>query len=187
MAGIQLWMTAAAMAVFTVVVTPYPRGAPESACKSLIPDSHGPSSATGPSPYFLQVSSTTYSPNQVIAITLRGAAFKGFLIVGTRDDGGQYPVGSFQTPDVNSKLACTATSSGNGVTQTNNTVKTLGHFLWKAPSESAGTIRFNFTVVRGGAPNTKVDASDYYASQSSAPLTPTGFHNHRIEKVAFTG
>ncbi|CAG5125494.1 unnamed protein product, partial [Candidula unifasciata] len=180
MTGRNLWISGVTMAVFIVMVTSYPHGAPDSACATLIPDSHGPSSSTGPSPYILRLSSSTYSPNQVITITLGGASHKGYLVVGRRADGTDpNPVGLFQNPSSESRLACATSPTGNGITQTNNTVKATSSFEWRAPSASVGAIRFDFTVIRGGAPNTKPDASDYYANERSSPLTPVGFHGHK--------
>lgn len=171
----KAWEIAVAMALIVAVVSAYPSGAPDSACASINPDWHGPSTATGPSPYILSLSSETYSPNQVITVKLSGALFKGYLIEGRLADGSTTnPVGFFQSPDPSAKLACTAFSSGNGVTQTNNTVKSSATFQWTAPSTSVGNIVFNFTVVRGGAPRTNITASDYYQGLKSNTIVPAG-------------
>ncbi|XP_012946837.1 uncharacterized protein LOC106014203 [Aplysia californica] len=62
--------------------------------------------------------------------------------------------------------------SGNGVTHTNNSVKSSVEFNWEAPDTSVGPIVFHYTVVRGGAPNTTVNPADYFMNVVSAPLNP---------------
>ncbi|KAK3757435.1 hypothetical protein RRG08_038791 [Elysia crispata] len=52
----------------TSLVSSYPTGAPIGACTNLNPDSHGPSTAKGPSPYKITFSSSTYQPGQVIQV-----------------------------------------------------------------------------------------------------------------------
>jgi hypothetical protein len=173
---------AVVMAMCVAIATSFPTGAPESACPSLVPDSHGPSTATGPSPYTLTVSSATYSPNQVLTVTLGGAAFKGFIIVG-RVAGSTDPVGSFQVQNADSRTACTATPGSNGITHTNNTVKTTSSFQWQAPSSSVGAVTFYSTVVRGGAPATTPDKSDYFLGVNSASISPAGVVAPKIQNL----
>ncbi|RUS78475.1 hypothetical protein EGW08_013763 [Elysia chlorotica] len=158
--------------LLTPEVASFPTGAPLNACMTLYPSSHGASTATGPSPYSLTFSSSTYRPGETIEVTLSGAQFKGFLIVGRKQiDTTKSNVGHFQTPATkDAKLLCTGLQEGNGVTHTNNTVKSSITFDWKAPAADIGDIVFHFTIVRGGAPSTQSDPSDYYMDLTSAPL-----------------
>lgn len=158
--------------VTSSLVSAYPTGAPAGACTSLNPDSHGPSTAKGPSPYTLSFSSSAYQPGQNIKVTLSGALFKGFLVVGRKvGDSTMANVGYFQTPSgPDAQLQCITGKDGNGVTHTNNTVKSGITFDWKAPNSDVGDIVFHYTVVRGGAPSVKVDAADYFMDQKSSPL-----------------
>ncbi|GFS17596.1 ferric-chelate reductase 1 [Elysia marginata] len=166
------------------LVSSYPTGAPAGACTSLNPDSHGPSTAKGPSPYEITFSPTTYQPGQNIKVTLSGAQFKGFLIVGRKaEDTSMTNVGFFQTPTTPAaQLQCTTGKEGNGVTHTNNTVKSSITLDWKAPSSAVGDIVFHFTTVRGGAPSVKVNPSDYYMDQKSSPLKSASDEVLRFEK-----
>ncbi|GFS17603.1 ferric-chelate reductase 1 [Elysia marginata] len=154
-------------------VSSFPTGAPLNACMTLDPSSsHGSSTAIGPSPYKLTYSSSTYRPGEVIQVTLSGSQFKGFLIVGRKAiDTTRANVGLFQTPSTpDAKLLCTGLQEGNGVTHTNNTVKSSITLNWKAPSSAVGDIAFHFTVVRGGAPSIQSNPADYYMGLKSAPL-----------------
>ncbi|RUS78476.1 hypothetical protein EGW08_013764 [Elysia chlorotica] len=162
----------ASLASLASLAAAYPNGAPVGACTTLNPDSHGPSTAKGPSPYTITFSSNTYQPGQVLQVTLSGAPFKGFLIVGRKDgDQTMANTGFFQTPkSPDAQLQCVGGKDGNGVTHTNNTVKSSISLDWKAPSSAVGDIVFHFTTVRGGAPNVKVDAADYFMDQKSSPL-----------------
>ncbi|GFN73736.1 ferric-chelate reductase 1 [Plakobranchus ocellatus] len=164
------------------LVSSYPTGAPTGACTSLNPDSHGPSTAKDPSPYKLSFSSSTYKPGDVIKVTLSGAMFKGFLIVGRKEgDVSMANVGFFQSPSSSdAQLLCTTGKDGNGMTHTNNTVKSTITLAWKAPSESMGNIEFHYTVVRGGAPSVKVDPADYFMDLKSAPLKPASDYSDQV-------
>jgi len=154
----------------------YPSGAPEGACSTLNPDSHGPSTATGPCPYNISMSSSSYTKGQMITLTLvstSGAEFKGYLIEGrvvgkTENES----IGYFKTVPAGAKTLCMG-KYGNSVTHTNNTVKKTVAFQWEAPGPEYGDIQFHFTVVRGGAPATKVDPADYWMDVKSGVLSPS--------------
>ncbi|CAL1526992.1 unnamed protein product [Lymnaea stagnalis] len=163
----------ASIVLMATLTNAWPSGAPAGACSSLDPDTHGPSTATGTAPYALTFSSSTYQPGQVVQVRLQGAAFKGFLIVGRKADGSSTdPVGFFQNPSSDSKLQCLNGTTGNGITHTSNSVKNGLTFDWRAPSTSVGNIVFHYTIVRGGAPSTTSDPSDYYKDEQSAALSP---------------
>ncbi|GFN73737.1 ferric-chelate reductase 1 [Plakobranchus ocellatus] len=176
MKALRIW-AGITICIFRVspLVSSFPTGAPLNACMTLDPSSsHGSSTAKDPSPYKLIFSSSTYQPDQLIRVTLSGAMFKGFLIVGRKDgDATKANVGLFQSPTTpDAKLLCTGLKEGNGVTHTNNTVKSSITFAWKAPNISMGDIVFHFTVVRGGAPSVDQNPSDYYMDLMSTPLKP---------------
>ncbi|XP_059148758.1 putative ferric-chelate reductase 1 isoform X2 [Physella acuta] len=161
------------LAVLIATAAAYPSGAPDDACSTLDPVSHGPSTATGNAPYALTFSSSTYQPNQVITVQLQGSKFKGFLIVGRKSDGSSTdPIGYFINPTSDSQLICLNSTTGNGITHTDNSVKAGLTFSWKAPSSSVGDVVFHYTIVRGGAPSKDMNPADYYKDEQSAAIKP---------------
>jgi len=169
-------MTSCLLLTLAVTLTSaYPSGAPPEACASLNPTSHGASTATGEPPYTLTMTSPTYTPGQLINITLTavgaGNAFVGVLVEGFAEKKGtenrSEPVGFFKNPPPALKLVC-MNMTGNGITHVNATSKTTFTVTWQAPNGShAGHIHFHYTVVRGhGGP------ADYFMDIKSDALKP---------------
>ncbi|XP_059150535.1 uncharacterized protein LOC131937265 [Physella acuta] len=152
-------------AVLTNTAFGYSGGAPGTACNSMLPNHHGSTPASGPAPFQLILSKSTYSPGEVIEGSLsgtQGSTFKGFLI-SARTSTGSDSIGTF-SHDATNHIICNSTT-GNALTHSNTDVKSSVKFNWTAPSTLYGDLVFKATVVRDGM-------KDYFTNVVSAPIKP---------------
>ncbi|XP_055959250.1 putative defense protein 3 [Patella vulgata] len=114
----------------------YSSGAPPSACVSLTP-LHGLSPQTSTAPYSMNVSSTTYGPNQQITVSITGSTLRG-LIVQARKSSGE-TIGTFSNPSTDTRIfQCTANS--DSWTHSSSGIKASPTVTWTAPSTNMGDI-----------------------------------------------
>ncbi|XP_075473228.1 putative ferric-chelate reductase 1 isoform X2 [Ascaphus truei] len=128
----------------------YPSGKVSDSCDAMLP-MHGKSvPQTLAAPYNVIVSNNTFSPGDVITVTLRsssGNGFKGFLLE-ARSAGGDRITGAFTITDskMTQGLPC-STGANSAVSHVNNNLKTSITAKWVAPP-GAGPVRFRATVLQ---------------------------------------
>ncbi|XP_033636957.1 putative defense protein 3 [Asterias rubens] len=133
-------------------------------CTSMEPKSHHhqPTTATGPPPYNIEVSSPTYKTGESIQVTLRvndssGVFFKGFFLQARRQcefvltcdpDWTTRPVGSFSgAPKGAEPLACSSDADALG--HNNNHAITNMTVTWTPGPDDKEPIVFRATIVQG--------------------------------------
>ncbi|XP_056379295.1 putative ferric-chelate reductase 1 [Hyla sarda] len=127
----------------------YPNGQISASCDSMLPvhGNNGPQSSV--SPYNITVSNKTFSPGDVITVTIQSisgtASFKGFLLE-ARSVGGNWITGTFTTTDPNAQILTCSTQANSAVSHTNNNLKTTISASWTAP-QGAGPVQFRATVL----------------------------------------
>ncbi|KAF4072824.1 hypothetical protein AMELA_G00251940 [Ameiurus melas] len=150
-------------------VTGYSNGAPAAQCVDMTPQ-HGVLAQSGPSPYTIRVSNTTFSTNQSITVTIDGPVYAGLLLKagsGSSTDA----VGTWGLPPLNTKyLACTGTQSA--ITHSNNVPKSnTTSYTWIPPA-SLNTAVITATVVS--------NKTTFWVNLSSANLTSVGNGNATV-------
>ncbi|XP_056379298.1 putative ferric-chelate reductase 1 [Hyla sarda] len=126
----------------------YSNGQISVACDSMLPSHSNGVPQSSVSPYNITVSNKTFSPGDVITVTIQsvsGAAFKGFLLQ-AQSVGGNWITGTFSTTDSNTQLL-TCTQPNSAVSHTSNSQKTKITASWTAP-QGAGPVVFIATVVQ---------------------------------------
>ncbi len=135
-------------------------------CISMDPESrhHMPTTATGPPPYTIDVSSPTYNTGEPIKVTVRsndssGVFFKGFFLQARRQnepalscdpDWKTRTVGYFsRVPQGAELLNCSSAADALG--HTNNTAITSMTVTWTSGIGDIGDIYFQATIVQGPA------------------------------------
>lgn len=144
-------------------VLAYSTGAPENRCSSMVPQ-HGQSLLSYTDPFTVTASSSTYSPLQLITVTIspsqNGLYIRGFLLqarpANSRDSDTR--VGFFISGS-GSKTAC----NSGAVTHSYSTDRSSVTVSWRAPASPRGPIVFRATVVR--------TYSDYYTKVDSSVLS----------------
>ncbi|XP_014665730.1 PREDICTED: defense protein l(2)34Fc-like [Priapulus caudatus] len=126
-------------------VAGYPDGAPDTACDNLQPK-HGTNAQTSSPPFSIDVDSTSYAADQMLAVTVRGGPrFEGLML--QAQDSNNDPVGSFTSvPNGLKTLQCGGTT--DTVTQSSKSRKTTKTVTFRAPSSDVGNIKFVATVVQ---------------------------------------
>lgn len=125
-----------------------PSGAPPAACDSMTPG-HGFDPQTTISPYQLSVSQRSVKGGETVTVeifsTVSGESFKGFLLQ-ARTEGDDYEiVGEFlENEDEATPFNFRNCSTGirNAVTHANNNPKDRMSFIWRAPENFEGPVRF---------------------------------------------
>lgn len=124
-----------------------PNGAPAEACESMTPG-HGVEAQTTISPYQLRVLQKTAKGGETVNVEIfstNGDSFKGFLLQ-ARTEGDDYEiVGEFlENEDEATPFSFRNCSTGirNAVTHFNNSPKEKMSFIWRAPENFEGPVRF---------------------------------------------
>ncbi|KAL8591600.1 hypothetical protein ACOMHN_030486 [Nucella lapillus] len=131
-------------------------GPPPSACLSLFP-LHGVEKQTGPSPYRMLMSSSTYLPDQTLTLTVvstGGRQFMGYQVTAhrARSSGNhQQFVGTFTATEASSQTMDCLRTPRSMVTHKNASLKTSVIFDWTAPNMNLGDLQFLLTVVESRA------------------------------------
>ncbi|CAL8320433.1 unnamed protein product [Boreogadus saida] len=163
------------------------------ACSNMVP-SHTGSPQTGPSPFYVTSSNTTYQDGDTITVQLQSTGatpFKGFLLQ-AREVGGETPLGSFTVAGGAAQtLSCGLKSHNSAVSHTSSSDKNLISATWTAAaSENPKDIEFRATFVEsysrfwvsvrspilihsGASPNITPTAEVTTASVSSGSSTPS--------------
>ncbi|XP_059900916.1 putative ferric-chelate reductase 1 isoform X1 [Gadus macrocephalus] len=171
----------------------YSSGMVAPACSNMVP-SHTGSPQTGPSPFYVTSSNTTYQDGDTITVQLQSTAatpFKGFLLQ-AREVGGETPLGSFTVVGGAAQtLSCGLKSPNSAVSHTSSSDKNLISATWTAAaSENPKDIEFRATFVEsysrfwvsvrspilihsGASPNITPTAEVTTASVSSGSSTPS--------------
>lgn len=125
-----------------------PNGAPPAACDNMTPG-HGVEAQTTISPYQLRVLQRSVKGGETVTVeifsTVAGESFKGFLLQ-ARTEGDDYEVvGEFlENEDEATPFSFRNCSTGirNAVTHSNNNAKDQMSFIWRAPENFEGPVRF---------------------------------------------
>lgn len=125
-----------------------PNGAPPAACESMTPG-HGFEAQTTISPYQLRTQQKAVKGGETVTVeiisTVAGRSFKGFLLQ-ARTEGDDYEiVGEFlENEDEPMPFNFRNCSTGirNAVTHSNNDPKDRISFIWRAPENFEGPVRF---------------------------------------------
>lgn len=125
-----------------------PNGAPPAACESMTP-SHGFEAQTTISPYQLRTMQKTVKGGETITVeifsTVVGESFKGFLLQARTESVDYEIVGEFlENEDEATPFSFRNCSTGirNAVTHSNNDPKDRISFIWRAPENFEGPVRF---------------------------------------------
>ncbi|XP_037517704.2 putative defense protein 2 [Rhipicephalus sanguineus] len=120
-----------------------PNGAPEGTCDDLMPYHDGAKQLNGSdSPYRLVQEKATFQPDDTFTVQLlaKSSYFRGFLVKALDEQDND--VGRFM-PGQNYKPMKTC----SGATHKSNNNKKAVKFVWKAPANKSGSVRFKATVV----------------------------------------
>ncbi|WAR02266.1 FRRS1-like protein [Mya arenaria] len=138
-------------------------GPPSYVCDSMSPN-HRQAAQTGISPYQINFSKNTYTPNEQIQVTLSGSAtFRGFMIQPRLQNSASTSTYGTITPDdaVNTNNPC---SEKAALAHKNKIIfRTPVSFVWTAPSFDVGNIVFLYTVVEV--------METFWVKNESPPLT----------------
>ncbi|XP_017878710.1 putative defense protein 3 [Ceratina calcarata] len=133
------------VASLTLLTHGYPTGAPVDVCAMSDGEPHHGTAVSQPantSPYTFTASSSEYSPNSQITVTISGAPFKGFLIQARDKETGSW-IGSWEKTDqTNTHPECSA------VTHADPHVKEEATFIWTAPPKGQGHVEFTGTILK---------------------------------------
>ncbi|PVD30441.1 hypothetical protein C0Q70_09707 [Pomacea canaliculata] len=129
-----------------------PTGAPFSTCLTMFPKHGAVEKQLLPSPFFISLSSNTYTPGQVITVELtstNGTLFRGLQVKATRSQGNsERAVGSFMVSHDNKTKAFTCDGSYKSMATHANAADVKRVVLkWTAPRENIGDIVFLATIV----------------------------------------
>ncbi|XP_059484956.1 putative ferric-chelate reductase 1 homolog [Neocloeon triangulifer] len=153
-------------------VRAFSKGAPDSACISMIPG-HNVDPQDSPSPYTVELAPIKNDNGRrlvnVTIVSQGNADFAGFIIQ-ARPDGGNNALGSFEVrPELGKTHTC-GSGLKNSVTHVDAKRKRTVELVWEAPSNFDGHVTFNATVVHNFA--------TFWTGIKSIPLivrsTPTG-------------
>ncbi|XP_037572614.1 putative defense protein 3 [Dermacentor silvarum] len=141
----ELWWTTALLLLTSVLdaTRAYPDGAPEVACDDMMPFHNGARQLNGSdSPYRLVQEKETFNANESLVVNLftESSHFKGFLVKALDEQGndvGHFPPGANYKP----------MTDCSGATHKSKKKKSAVNFLWQAPVDKAGSVRFKATVV----------------------------------------
>ncbi|XP_068728109.1 ferric-chelate reductase 1-like isoform X3 [Montipora capricornis] len=127
-------------------------GPPLSTCEYMTPHHSDTKGQSGPSPYNITVSNSSYNPGDNLTVSISGSKnFTGFMLqVQSINAFVPWPVGEFIEIDNETKnIHCSGGQPKNTVGHNNpEKVKwTSRQFTWKAPRMSAGDIHFVATIV----------------------------------------
>ncbi|CAL8398018.1 unnamed protein product [Arctogadus glacialis] len=172
----------------------YSSGMVAPACSNMVP-SHTGSPQTGPSPFYVTSSNTTYQDGDTITVQLQSTGatpFKGFLLQAREVGGDETPLGSFTVAVGDAQtLSCGLKSPNSAVSHTSPSDKNLISATWTAAaSENPKDIEFRATFVEnysrfwvsvrspiliysGASPNITPTAEVTTASVSSGSSTPS--------------
>ncbi|KAK7100297.1 hypothetical protein V1264_023275 [Littorina saxatilis] len=128
-------------------VSPHSSGAPAFVCSSMIPG-HGESTTTYTDPFVVTVSSSTYSPLQLITVSIEpmmDVQIRGFIIEARPADSRNTDtrIGSF-VAGADSKVIC----DSGAITHSYSTDRFSVTVSWRAPAIPQGDVVFRATVVR---------------------------------------
>ncbi|KAL1474912.1 hypothetical protein MTO96_037668 [Rhipicephalus appendiculatus] len=115
-----------------------PNGAPKGACDDMRPNHVGSKYLKGSdSPYRLEQEKATFEPDKIISVQLlaKGSYFRGFLVKALDEQGKD--VGRFLAgPSYKMLTTC------SGATHKSKNNKRDVKFVWKAPADKSGSVRF---------------------------------------------
>ncbi|KAK2165547.1 hypothetical protein NP493_1360g00019 [Ridgeia piscesae] len=139
-------------------VSAHPDGGPAKSCANLFPEHSSAQPQTTPSPYVITLNESSYSPSQVISVTLTSTTgrhpFVGYQLRASRLRCDQEEaVGAFlpsTDPYAPYRLQHWYPSHGqnNCVTHFDTEIKLQERILWRAPSTSVGDVVFRGSVVK---------------------------------------
>ncbi|XP_060719498.1 putative defense protein Hdd11 [Tachysurus vachellii] len=133
--------------VWLVVLSPvtgYPTGAPVARCVDMTPGHNVPSQSS-PSPYTIVISTTTFTTNQSIRVTIQGPAYLGLLLQAqsTNTDA----VGTWGTPPPNTQYLACSNNSQSAITHSNKISKNSETTYTWIPPDSIQSAFIRATVV----------------------------------------
>ncbi|XP_076645315.1 putative ferric-chelate reductase 1 homolog isoform X2 [Halictus rubicundus] len=162
----------------SVTVLALPNGAPQSACKDLLPHHAGSSSQDSyPAPYQV-LPAAGQGRVRLILGSPQGLSYEGFMIL-ARDSATGELVGEFANlPESARTIECTD-GVKNAVTHTNTSKKHNLEFDWEAPADYEGTIVFKSTFAQDystywvdvESPSVNVNKRSIDVLTSSTPAT----------------
>ncbi|KAI0209373.1 hypothetical protein LSAT2_005935 [Lamellibrachia satsuma] len=136
---------------FLPAATGFRFGDPTNVCVSMIPRHvHTGNVTHWDCPYKLELldDATTYTPGQTLKVCVTGSPFQGILLQ-ARAVGGIRPVGTFDDNIPSNTKLIKCTSDSDSVTHSNTVVKADPTcFIWKAPDEEQGDLKFVATIVQ---------------------------------------
>ncbi|XP_065343218.1 putative ferric-chelate reductase 1 homolog [Cloeon dipterum] len=183
--GKTVWLVfCLALALHQPEVHGFGRGAPDSACLSMLPG-HGTDAQSSPSPYSIVLAPIENGNGRRlvnVTITSQGNAdFAGFIIQ-ARPENSDNPVGTFEVRKEGAKAHTCGSGLKNSVTHTDKNPKRKVELIWEAPADYDGHVIFNASVVR--------DYSTFWTGIKSAPLlvrrTATGVEYETSSKKPTT-
>jgi len=133
-------------------VASFPEGAPEEACRTMIPGHSTIKPQTRPAPFTITTDQTVYVAGDSVKVTVKmngGATFKGFMILSRRVDSNEADnraIGSFKKIP-GSKHIC----SQNGLTHTGGSPgsaqpKSEISFEWNSPASTSTPVNVQFRI-----------------------------------------
>ncbi|XP_002128377.2 putative defense protein 3 [Ciona intestinalis] len=130
----------------------YPGGAPDGSCGHMTPAHGSPASNLNQSPFYLNVSATSYLPGEKITVTVlsSGANFKGMFLQARGEDSPNNAIGWWEKPNGTSfkQMKC-AGNKNSALTHTDGMPKAAqSRFVWIAPCNSTTDYRFYATIVQ---------------------------------------
>ncbi|KAJ8034394.1 Hyalin [Holothuria leucospilota] len=142
--------------LLVIPVSSFSTGGGEESCVTLRPNHDVNRPQTSPPPYTLQVSRTTFSPGDIITVTVApepnniGAqTYRGISLQARRTDTSLRAIGSWVIPNSNFQYINCLNSPQGTLTHTTSADKTLPmNFQWASPVDSSGDVIFTATLVQ---------------------------------------
>ncbi|KAL4648300.1 putative defense protein 3 [Arapaima gigas] len=153
--------------------SPFPNGAPTSACEDMVPRHTGVQVQPAPAPYTIHTSSRTFHPNQAITVAIKGSVYRGVLLEARSGDGLQ-ALGRWQFPPANTRfLQCSGNPQG-AVTHSNTNEKNNSTlYIWMPPS-GLSSVYFKATVAQQRTVFWLDVRSEILTTSSIGGMTATG-------------
>nr|XP_006818800.1 PREDICTED: flocculation protein FLO11-like [Saccoglossus kowalevskii] len=165
----------------------YPTGAPTSACETMIPGHVRTSAQTIPAPYSIHLSSSMYSFDEPLIVTITGELYKGILLQ-ARPVQQTTPYGTFLTPP-RGLHSINCTNPLDSLTHSMSIFKKNTSFTWTPSSNDVGDIEFVATIAQNhnvywiGVKSTVVGNADSYTPRVTVTKATT---EETTAKVATT-
>ncbi|XP_077866955.1 putative defense protein Hdd11 [Saccoglossus kowalevskii] len=124
----------------------YPTGAPISACETMVPGHVRTSAQTSLAPYSIHLSSSMYSRDEPLTVTIIGPQYGGILLQ-ARPIRHTQPYGTFPSPHKGFKTI-NCSNPFDSLTHSINSLRQNVSFTWNPASHAVGDIEFVATIAQ---------------------------------------